>query len=290
MPNEFEKEIEKPESEKHFSITEIKDGVRTTIKDTLAVEEPMEVRIVFGPAEKRTGKSLAITMRTPDHDFELAAGFLFCENIVAKPSDIKSMDLVGPIAPGRNKPNIVRVELEEDVAVKIQDLQRHFYTTSSCGICGKASLDALDAMSLRPVESKVRLSAETIHQLPDILRSKQQVFRNTGGIHAAGLFNNQGELICLREDVGRHNALDKLIGRQLLDDKLPLANMAAVVSGRASFELLQKTLSASLPILVAVGAPSSLAVMLAERFGVTLIGFTSTNRFNIYSHPGRITA
>ena len=287
-------EIEKSESEKRFSITEIKQGQRATMEDTLAVEEPMEIRVVFGPTEKRTGRSLAITMRTPDHDFELAAGFLFCENIISSPTDIKKMELVGPIAEGREKPNIVRVELDEKIDLRMQDLQRHFYTTSSCGICGKGSLDALDAMSLRPVESNVKISADIIHTLPGLLRTGQEVFQNTGGIHAAGLFDTDGQMLCLREDVGRHNAFDKLIGHQLLaskmpDSELPSTDLVAVLSGRASFELLQKTLSASFPILVAVGAPSSLAVELALRFGVTLIGFTSKDRFNIYSHPECVT-
>jgi FdhD protein len=184
-------------------------------------------------------------------------------------------------------PNIVSVELADDVAVDFQKLQRHFYTTSSCGICGKASLDALEAQKWNPVRDNLQVRSELICDLPNRLKQEQSVFQSTGGIHAAGLFDRNGELICCREDVGRHNALDKLIGRQMLGGKLPLSHQILVVSGRASFELLQKSLAASIPIVVAVGAPSSLAVDLARRFEMTLIGFTTNQRFNVYGRPDR---
>ena len=281
--------LDRSESEKSFSITQVKNGERVATDDTLAVEEPMEIRVVFGPEARRTGRSLAITMRTPDHDFELAVGFLFCEGIISSFDQIKNIEFAGAVAEGRDKPNIVRVELNPGIEVRTQDLQRNFYTTSSCGVCGKGSLDALDAQSLKPVESDVRVDADLICKLPNLLRAEQTVFHATGGIHAAGAFDQSGQLVCLREDVGRHNALDKLIGRSLMDAKLPMSNSIVVVSGRASFELLQKSLSASIPILVAVGAPSSLAVDLAERFGLTLIGFASEHRFNVYTHAERVS-
>lgn len=280
---------DRSESEKSFSITQIKNGKRNPIEDTLAVEEPMEIRLVFGSEEKRTGRSLAITMRTPDHDFELAVGFLFCEGIISSFDQIKKIEFAGAVAKGRDKPNIVRVELNPGIEVRTQDLQRNFYTTSSCGVCGKGSLDALEAQTLKPIESDLRVSGDMICKLPNLLRAEQTVFHTTGGIHAAGAFDAAGQLGCLREDVGRHNALDKLIGQSLIDSKLPMSNSIVVVSGRASFDLLQKSLSASIPILVAVGAPSSLAVDLAERFGLTLIGFASQQRFNVYTHAQRVS-
>ena len=249
----------------------------------------MEIRIVFGPVEKRRSKSLSITMRTPGNDFELAAGFLFTEGVVTERSQIARFEFCGPVAEGRSEGNIVSVELTSDVEINVSKLQRHFYTTSSCGICGKASLEAIQAQGLTPIESNHEtVKAAIIHSLPARLRSSQEVFDRTGGLHAAGLFDLQGELISIREDVGRHNALDKLIGEQLLAGGLPLAERMIVVSGRTSFELLQKGLTAAVPLMVAVGAPSSLAVELATEFNLTLIGFTSASRFNIYSAGQRV--
>jgi FdhD protein len=275
------------EGVRHYSISQYEETEITARDDVLAVEEPMEIRVVTGPAEKRTSKSLAITMRTPDHDFELAAGFLFTEGIVTGHDQIRKFEHCGPIAADRLRPNIVSVELADDIALDFKLLQRHFYTTSSCGICGKASLDALEAQKWSPVQDTLQIRGELICDLPNRLKREQSIFQSTGGIHAAGLFDRNGELICCREDVGRHNALDKLIGRQFLDGKLPLSRQVLVVSGRASFELLQKSLAAAIPIVVAVGAPSSLAVDLARRFEMTLIGFTTKQRFNVYSRPDR---
>ena len=258
--------------------------------DVLAVEEPMEIRVVFGPSEKRRGKSLSITMRTPGNDFELAVGFLYTEGVIASASEIASVEFVGPKTEGRNDPNAVRVELVPGKELDISKFQRHFYTTSSCGICGKASLDALKAQGFeRLIESPDTIDADLVFQLPDRLRAQQDVFEKTGGLHAAGLFNGEGSLVSIREDVGRHNALDKLIGEQLLNPTLPMGKGILVVSGRASFELLQKTLTASIPIMIAVGAPSSLAVELAAEYNLTLIGFASSTRFNIYSGRNRIS-
>jgi len=184
--------------------------------------------------------------------------------------------------------NTIEVELTYETEFEIQNLQRHFYTTSSCGVCGKASLEALQQQQYRAVKSDLQISAELVCRLPELLRQHQELFANTGGIHAAGLFDSLGRMLVVREDVGRHNALDKLIGERLQATALPASREVLVVSGRASFELLQKTLTAGVPIFVAVGAPSSLAIQLADQFHITLIGFASTDRLNVYSHPRRI--
>ena len=258
--------------------------------DIVAIEEPMEIRIVFGPASKRTGKSLAITMRTPGHDFDLAAGFLRTEGIVQSSEQIEQIEYCGPIQPGKSHPNTVRVYLRSGLDVDYKMLQRHFYTTSSCGVCGKASLDALTAQGVQPIHENqfMRYSAHLIRSLPDRLRADQTLFARTGGIHAAGLIEESGELISVREDVGRHNALDKLIGHQMLAEVPYSGAKGIVVSGRASFELLQKALVFGSELFVSVGAPSSLAVELAERNNITLVGFASANRFNIYANQKRV--
>jgi FdhD protein len=257
--------------------------------DRVAVEEPMEIRVSFGPDTSRSARSLSVTMRTPGSDFELAAGFLFTEGILRHRDQIRSIEFCGPTAPGRSTSNIVRVELTPEVELDLERLQRNFYTTSSCGICGKASLDALHVQGLEMLDPpRPFIRRSVIHRLADELRASQPVFERTGGLHAAGLVSGKGSLLDVREDVGRHNAVDKLIGRRFLDGKTPLADHAMVVSGRASFEILQKALVASVPMIVAVGAPSSLAVEMAERFGMTLIGFASRERFNVYTHPGRV--
>ena len=277
----------KRHSEKEFQILGVSANDSQSRGDWVAVEEPMEIRVVFGPTDGRKDRSLSITMRTPGNDFELAAGFLLTEGIVAQADQIKGFEFCGPVAEGRDEGNIVRVELHESVALEIKNFQRHFYTTSSCGICGKASLEALRAQQLQPVESTMQVSTKMIRQFPEQLRAQQKLFSTTGGIHAAGAFSVSGELLAIREDVGRHNAVDKLIGCQLLAGTA-MSDSVIVVSGRASFELLQKSLSASIPMLVAVGAPSSLAVELAREFGMTLIGFTSADRFNVYAGEQRV--
>ena len=266
-----------------------RDGVRQR-SDLVAVEEPLEIRLAYrGLLAEPTTRSIAVTMRTPGHDFELAVGFLFAEGIVADASAIADVTFCGPPPPDRPQSNIVRVTLHDEVAVDLKRLQRNFFSTSSCGICGKASLDALDfegGPTLAHGEPIV--GARVIHELPERLRRDQGVFDATGGLHAAGLFTAEGELLACREDVGRHNAVDKLVGAQILAGEASLANRVLVVSGRVSFEILQKALAASLPIVVAVGAPSSLAVKLAERFGITLVGFARDGRFNIYGGDQRI--
>jgi FdhD protein len=252
-------------------------------EDELAVEEPLEIQLGYtARGGWRVHKSVSITMRTPGSDAELAAGFLFAEGIVG---GLREIDGISSPAG-----NVVRVELKPDVAVDLRGLERHFYATSSCGVCGKASIEAL-RMSCRPSMRMFgpRVSAATIHRLPERLRETQEVFDRTGGLHAAGLFDAAGALIRRREDVGRHNAVDKLIGAQLLAGETPPFNdRLLLVSGRASFELMQKALAAGIPILAAVGAPSSLAVELARESGATLLGFVRDGRFNVYAGKERI--
>jgi FdhD protein len=253
--------------------------------DVLAVEEPLEIRLGFYEKDKFTHKAISITMRTPAHDFELAAGFLFTEGILQNSNQIAQIKHCGKIGAGFT--NTVRVDLTKDVRVDFKRLERHFYTSSSCGVCGKSSIEALQT-GVKKVKSSLKIKADLIHQLPDILRKSQTVFDQTGGLHASGLFDENGCLDIIREDVGRHNALDKVIGVKFLQNETPLSDKILLVSGRASFELVQKALMAGIPILAAVGSPSSLAVELAREFGMTLIGFVRDNRFNIYAGGERI--
>ena len=280
---------ERTDSEKVISVLQVGAAGRSDADDRVAVEEPMEIRVLYGPDGSRSARSLSVTMRTPGHDFELAAGFLFTERIVTRADQIRAIEFTGPTAPGRATSNTVTVELDAAVAFDVEGLQRHFFASSSCGICGKASLDTLHVRGLEPLNGeRPRLRRSWIHRLPDELRARQTVFESTGGIHASGLVDSAGTLVRLREDVGRHNAVDKLVGRAFLDGATPLSDHAMVVSGRTSFEILQKALAAGLPAIIAVGAPSSLAVETAERFGMTLIGFASRERFNIYAGRERI--
>ena len=242
-------------------------------QDLLAVEEPLQIRL--------GDRDVAITMRTPGNDDELAAGFLFTEGILTHAAQI------GKIECGENV-----VTVRPAIGAELSALpERNFYMTSSCGVCGKTSIDALHAAGCSsPPRETPRVDADTIRRLPDLLRPTQPVFARTGGLHAAGLFDASGNLQCVREDVGRHNAVDKLVGRALLDGGIPLSDSILLVSGRASFELVQKALMAGIPVLAAVGAPSSLAVETALRFGMTLAGFVRDGRFNVYSGESRIRA
>ena len=270
-------------------INKIRKGQRSPQADSVAVEEPLEIRLGFGASDGRTSKSISITMRTPGNDDELAAGFLYTEAIITSADDIASIDACGPPAPDSGNHNVIRVELQPSVNVDIGRLQRHFYTTSSCGVCGKASLDALRVTGLEPLaDNGPVFSEDVLVSMPDKLRAAQSTFDDTGGLHAAGAFDADGKLIAVLEDVGRHNAVDKVIGRLLLEKKLPAAKFGMMVSGRASFELMQKTLVAGMPLLAAVSAPSSLAVQLARQFNMTLIGFLRGDTFNIYSGDKRI--
>lgn len=255
--------------------------------DTLAVEEPLEIRIGFIENGKQTHKAISITMRTPGNDFELAAGFLFTEGILTSKDQIKAIKHCGKFP---NNQNTVRIDLSEKVEIDFEKLSRNFYTTSSCGVCGKSSLEALNIAGAKKIQRKdfPKIAAEIIHDLPKKLLQKQSIFGETGGLHAAAVFDISGNLIDLREDVGRHNAVDKLIGKQFLDDNLPLSNKILFLSGRASFELIQKAVMAQIPVICAVGAPSSLAVEAAREFNITLLGFVRENRFNIYCGSERI--
>jgi FdhD protein len=266
------------------------EGSQTARADRVAVEEPLEIRIAYSTPDGRATRSISITMRTPGNDEELAAGFLYSESIVSRAGDIAAIEPCGPPAPDTGTHNVVRVELAAGVEVDLGRLQRHFYTTSSCGVCGKTSLDALRVLGLEPfARGGFAIHADTLIRMPDRLRGAQDTFDETGGLHAAAAFDSRGELAFTREDVGRHNAVDKVVGALLLAGRLPAGNLGLMVSGRASFELMQKALVAGMPLLAAVGAPSSLAVSLADEFDMTLVGFLRGETFNIYAGAERIT-
>ncbi len=257
-------------------------GERELVSDLLAVEEPLEIRLACG----KEHRAVSITMRTPGADAELATGFLFTEGIIADPSRVLAIKHCGKFP---NNRNTIRVELDSFDEVELKKLERNFYTTSSCGVCGKSSLEALAAAGIRPVPPGLLLiSPKTVNSLPVRVRSAQTVFDETGGLHAAALFDGDGALLDLKEDVGRHNAVDKLIGAAFLGGKLPLSERILFLSGRASFELIQKSAAAGIPFVCAVGAPSSLAVEAAAEFGITLAGFVRDGRFNVYSNPQRL--
>lgn len=265
-----------------FRIVRQRGTERRELEDVLAVEEPLEIRLGYTDARRgRQHRSVSITMRTPGHDVELAAGFLYSEGIIASAAQIAEVD--------ERRGNVVGMELRDDVALDLSRLERHFYTTSSCGVCGKASLEALSLQGAEALrDNAFTLTPERLYRLGDSLRDHQELFRATGGNHGAGLFDARGDIRLLREDVGRHNAMDKLIGRLLLDGELPLREHGILVSGRASFELMQKALMARCPMLAAVGAPSSLAVELAQEYDITLVGFLQSEGFNIYHGTERI--
>jgi len=262
-------------------------GERTIKPDLLAAEEPMEIRLVYGPANDRIEKSLAVTMRTPGNDFELALGFLFTEGIINTMGQVESIVHCEQVKDEEERGNVVRVALAPDVPLDVDKLQRNFYLSSSCGVCGKSSIEAIN-VQCHAINSSLRISEKQLLNAPDAMREAQDVFEHTGGLHAAALFDESGKLIILREDIGRHNALDKLIGFQLANHQLPLTTKFVMVSGRLGFELVQKAVMAGIPILGAVGAPSSLAVKLAQNYGITLAGFVRNGRFNLYSGEERI--
>jgi FdhD protein len=272
---------------RRLSVLRVVGSAATPADDVLAVEEPLEIRLVHHVDGQPVERSLSITMRTPGHDLELAVGFLLTEGVIQSAKQLVGLKACGPVVDGLR--NTVKAELEPGVAVDAVRLERHFYTTSSCGVCGKSSLEALRVGDRPPLPPNSPALAPTlIHTLPDRLREAQAVFEATGGLHAAALFDAQGTLLALREDVGRHNAVDKLIGAMALADRLPLSDVWLLVSGRASFELVQKALVAGIPAMAAVGAPSSLAVSLAEDAGMTLLGFVRQGRFNVYAGASRV--
>ncbi|AGS72836.1 formate dehydrogenase accessory sulfurtransferase FdhD [Streptomyces collinus] len=264
-------------------VLRIRDGAVSSRPDTLVAEEPLEIRL--------NGKSLAITMRTPGDDFALAAGFLVSEGVLATVDDLQNIVYcAGATADGVNTYNVVDVKTAPGVALPEFTLERNVYTTSSCGLCGKASLDAVRTTARWPIADTppVRVTPDLLASLPDRLRAAQRVFDRTGGLHAAALFTEDGELLDIREDVGRHNAVDKLVGRALQNGDLPLSRTLLLVSGRASFELAQKAVMAGIPVLAAVSAPSSLAVDLAAETGLTLVGFLRGSSMNVYAGEDRV--
>ena len=254
-------------------IRKVSGSVTSPEQDLLAVEEPLQIRV--------GGRHVAVTMRTPGNDEELAAGFLYSEGILQNASQISKI-----LSEPRNS---VSIELAPTAEIDYDRLERHFYLSSSCGVCGKASIQALETIGCPAlIRTRPLIDARVIHGLPESLREEQKIFDHTGGLHAAAVFDSTGRLFGVREDVGRHNAVDKLIGAAFLDQRLPLDDHVLAVSGRVSFELVQKALMAGIPVMAAVGAPSSLAVELALRFGMTLLGFMRNRRFNIYSGEWRI--
>ncbi|RLJ31534.1 FdhD protein [Chryseobacterium sp. 7] len=268
-----------------IEIIKVKDSYGFPYTDDISVEEPLEIRVSYHAGDQKEFKNISVTMRTPGNDAELAAGFLFTEGIISSQEQVKNIYF--PEACSRNKENIVIVELAEGFIPELMKADRNFYTTSSCGVCGKGSIESIRTVSAfhhHPKEN-ITVTLETLYQLSERLQSFQNNFSATGGIHASGIFDTEGSLLALWEDVGRHNALDKLIGHALSAGLLPLHDKILVLSGRASFELIQKAVMAGISIVAAIGAPSSLAVDLAKEFDITLLGFLRDNRFNIY-HSG----
>ena len=260
-------------------VVEWNDGKLRRVQDSLVGEEPLEIRVGDHP--------LTVTMRTPGNDLELAAGFLFTEGLIQRREQILSLDHVSE-AEGAARDNSVRVELDATVELELERTQRNFFAGSSCGICGKASIDAIRSRLLTPPNANFRFDPEILVRLPDALRDSQAIFGRTGGLHGAALFNNRGELIISREDVGRHNAVDKVVGWALLENRLPLSEAILLVSGRGGFEIVQKAIMAGVPVVASVSAPSSLAVRLARELRLTLIGFLRGRRFVVYAGEDRL--
>lgn len=278
------------DSSREFEIERSDGRDKTALADTVAVEEPLEIQVSSGAAEAAAAKSVSITMRTPGNDEELATGFLFTEGIISHQDQVIAVEPVGQPNDLTGLRNTIRVEMSPEVQLDLASLERHFYTTSSCGVCGKASLDALQVSGLRSLaDIDTRFAADMLLGLPGRIRELQPVFAATGGLHAAAVFGPDGEIAVVREDVGRHNATDKVVGALLQAGHIPGHPSGLFVSGRASFELMQKALVAGIPLLAAVGAPSSLAVDTASEFGMTLVGFLRDGTFNIYTGSERIT-
>jgi FdhD protein len=265
------------------TMEKVTGSTSTGLTDTISVEEPLEIRLTadFSGVGRRTSRVVAVTMRTPGDDCDLAAGFLFTEGIISAADEIEDVY--------QERPNLVDVILQRGVEVAPGILERHSFVASSCGVCGKRSIAAVWVRRKYPIAAgSPQISPDLVHTLPSALRMAQSGFNRTGGIHAAGLFNETGKLLLVREDVGRHNAVDKLVGAELLAGALPLSQRILLVSGRASFELVQKAAQAGLPVLAAVGAPSSLAVQFAHESGMTLLGFVRDHRFNVYAGSERL--
>lgn len=272
-----------------IEIIRVEGEQQTSTPDLLAVEEPLEIRLSFGPATDRQQKSISVTMRTPGNDHELTLGFLFTEGVISSYDQVKEIRHCIDVKSDEERGNVMLVYLHPSAEFDHKKLDRHFYTSSSCGVCGKASIDAIHAQNC-PVFTAItpKIAPNLIHQLPATARAEQAVFKRTGGLHAATIFNSKGEMMVMREDIGRHNALDKVIGAMLAAGKAPLSDSIVLVSGRAGFELIQKAVVAGIPVLCSVGAPSSLAAKLAKEYNLTLCGFVRDGRFNIYSGSDRI--
>ena len=270
------------QAKKEIEINRLSLNKHAVTKDIVAVESPLEISITMLDCKpKIINKNISITMRTPENDANLALGFLFTEGIISSYTDVDKIE---------TQKNKIHVFLEADATFNPDKLERHFYTSSSCGVCGKASIDAVKTERQIAVENSIfKVDVATILSLPKKLRAKQAVFESTGGLHAAALFSTDGKFIALKEDVGRHNALDKLIGASLQENILPLQNHLLLLSGRASFELIQKAAMAGIQFIIAVGAPSSLAIELAEEFNITLVGFLKNDGFNIYTGQNRLS-
>lgn len=275
----------RPGSTARARVTVIEDGREVRRRDTVATEEPLEIRLLAGDGQR----TLAVTMRTPGSDFELAAGFCHGEGLVSGRDELARITYcTDPEIDTEQQYNIVNVGLEAATTPELRGLERHFTTTSACGVCGKASLDALTLHGCSVVPAGPAVETEVLYELPTRLREAQGLFSSTGGLHAAGLFTADGTPVCVREDVGRHNAVDKLVGWALLAGRLPLRDHLLMVSGRSSYEIMQKALVAGIPIVCAVSAPSSLAVDVASEFGMTLVGFLRGRRFNVYVGADRV--
>ena len=275
---------------KSASITILQNdqGATEEITDQVTVEEPLEFSIAFGPQSSREIKNIAITMRTPGNDFELVLGFLYSEGIIKNKSDVQSIRRMDNLEDQSNTENTVLVELDETLSVDPQKI-RNFYINSSCGICGSQVVDGIGSLQqYHSLKSDFLVTESVLRTLPDRLQKQQDAFSHTGGLHASALFNQEGSILSLYEDVGRHNALDKLIGSELQKNNLPLLECGLILSGRTSFELIHKAALAGIPLVVSIGAPSSLAIDAAWEYEITLAGFLQTDRFNIYSFPRRI--
>jgi len=270
-----------PRSVDLTQVSEWDDGRVQRKEDYLAVEEPLEIRIGDQP--------LSVTMRTPGDDVELAAGFLFTEGLIQRREQILSLES-NHESDEPSRGNVVRAQIAPECAIDAEKMQRHFFAASSCGICGKASIDSVRSRTLQPPNPAFRVNPETLLVLPDLLRGSQAVFGRTGGLHAAALVGAKGNLIVVREDIGRHNAVDKVIGWALREDRLPLSDSLLLVSGRGGFEIVQKAIVAGLPVVASVSAPSSLAVKLARELRLTLVGFLRGRRFVIYAGEERISS
>ncbi len=273
-----------------IEILQFRAGHIQTVIDDISGEEPLELRLQYGVSKQRKSKALSVTMRTPGDDFSLATGFLVSEGIVSARGDIHDIRFLPPFIFENQTSNVVEIELSPTTQFDLSRLQRNFYITSSCGVCGKSSLAAVQtAVPQNSTAPFKPILPGLICELPNQLKARQTIFHKTGGLHGAGLVEGDGRWISVFEDVGRHNAVDKLIGHQLLNGSYPLTDQILVLSGRASFELIQKAAMAQISIVIAVGAPSSLAVELAVKLRITLIGFAAKDRFNVYSHPQRLS-